>query len=155
MPHPGHEQKATWLKIRQLQPDWVLMWGWGVMNSTAIKEAAAVGFPMDHFIGVWWSGAEPDVDPRARRPRATRAPPSMPRAPASRCSTTSSKYVYDKGKGKADRTRSARCCYDRGLINAMIVVEAIRTAQGIYGQKPLTGEQVRDGLEHSTSTRTG
>ncbi|MFP3422878.1 hypothetical protein R0K19_26270, partial [Bacillus sp. SIMBA_161] len=33
------------------------------MNSTAIKEAAAVGYPMDKFIGVWWSGAEPDVEP--------------------------------------------------------------------------------------------
>ncbi len=39
------------------------MWGWGVMNSTAIKGAASVGYPMDHFIGVWWSGAEPDVVP--------------------------------------------------------------------------------------------
>ena len=60
--HPGLEQKSTWLKIgRQLRPDWTFMWGWGVMNSTAIKEAAAVGYPMDHFIGVWWSGL------RARR----------------------------------------------------------------------------------------
>ena len=33
------------------------------MNSTAIKEAAAVGYPRDKMIGVWWSGAEPDVTP--------------------------------------------------------------------------------------------
>ena len=39
------------------------MWGWGVMNSVAVTEAASIGFPMDHFIGVWWSGAEPDVLP--------------------------------------------------------------------------------------------
>src|SRR3546814_7343493 len=64
VPHPGLEQKATWLQIgRQLRPDWVFMWGWGVMNSTAIKEAAAVGFPMEKFIGIWWSGAEADVTP--------------------------------------------------------------------------------------------
>ena len=43
------------------------MWGWGVMNSTAIKGAASVGYPMDHFIGVWWSGSEPDVGARRRR----------------------------------------------------------------------------------------
>ncbi|HEX9489511.1 MAG TPA: ABC transporter substrate-binding protein, partial [Stellaceae bacterium] len=42
---PGIDQKATWLQIRQQRPNWVFMWGWGVMNSTAIKEAAAVGFP--------------------------------------------------------------------------------------------------------------
>ena len=30
--HPGQEQKATWLQIRKDQPDYVLLWGWGVMN---------------------------------------------------------------------------------------------------------------------------
>ena len=33
------------------------------MNSTSIKEAAAVGFPREKLFGVWWSGAEPDVRP--------------------------------------------------------------------------------------------
>ena len=32
---PGVEQKATWLQVRQSRPDYVLLWGWGVMNSTA------------------------------------------------------------------------------------------------------------------------
>src|SRR5216683_2490742 len=61
--HPGIEQKATWLQIRQNRPDYVLLWGWGVMNSTAIKEAVAVGYPREKMYGVWWSGAEPDVRP--------------------------------------------------------------------------------------------
>jgi branched-chain amino acid transport system substrate-binding protein len=34
------------------------------------------------------------------------------------------------------------------LINAALVVEAIRTAPGKFGNKPLTGEQVRWGLEN-------
>jgi branched-chain amino acid transport system substrate-binding protein len=25
--HPGVEQKATWLQIRQKRPDYVLLWG--------------------------------------------------------------------------------------------------------------------------------
>jgi branched-chain amino acid transport system substrate-binding protein len=61
--HPGVEQKATWLQIRQRRPDYVLLWGWGVMNSTAIKEAVAVGYPREKMYGVWWSGAEQDVRP--------------------------------------------------------------------------------------------
>ena len=64
--HPGVEQKATWLQIRQNRPDYVLLWGWGVMNSTAIKEAVAVGYPRDKMYGVWWSGAEPDARPAGR-----------------------------------------------------------------------------------------
>ena len=58
---PGVEQKATWLQIRQSRPDYVLLWGWGVMNSTALKEAVATGYPRDKMYGVWWAGAEPDV----------------------------------------------------------------------------------------------
>jgi branched-chain amino acid transport system substrate-binding protein len=42
-------------------PDYVLLWGWGVMNSTALKEAQATGYPRDKMYGVWWAGAEPDV----------------------------------------------------------------------------------------------
>ncbi len=61
--HPGVEQKAAWLQIRQLRPDYVVLWGWGVMNSTAIREAVATGFPRDKMYGGWWSGAEPDVLP--------------------------------------------------------------------------------------------
>src|SRR5512145_3458097 len=41
--HPGVEQKATWLQVRQQRPDYVFLWGWGVMNSTSIKEAVATG----------------------------------------------------------------------------------------------------------------
>ena len=58
---PGVEQKATWLQVRQSRLDYVMLWGWGVMNSTALKEAQATGFPRDKMYGVWWAGAEPDV----------------------------------------------------------------------------------------------
>ncbi len=61
MTHPGVEQKATWLQIRQNRPDYVFLWGWGVMNSTALKEAVATGYPRDKMYGVWWAAAEPDV----------------------------------------------------------------------------------------------
>ncbi|MGL1358436.1 ABC transporter substrate-binding protein, partial [Vibrio parahaemolyticus] len=60
---PGVEQKSQWLQIRQLRPDYVVMWGWGVMNPTAIQEAANVNFPRDKMIGFWFAGAEPDVVP--------------------------------------------------------------------------------------------
>ncbi|MCO5135157.1 MAG: ABC transporter substrate-binding protein [Phyllobacteriaceae bacterium] len=61
--HPGQEQKSQWLQIRRERPDFVLMWGWGVMNAVAIQEAANIRYPMDHFIGIWWSGSEQDVLP--------------------------------------------------------------------------------------------
>ena len=38
--------------------------------------------------------------------------------------------------------------YNRGMLNAMLAVEGVRAAQARYGRRPLTGEQVRWGLEH-------
>lgn len=61
--HPGQEQKSQWLQIRREKPDYVIMWGWGVMNQVAIQEAVNIRYPMENFIGVWWSGSEADVIP--------------------------------------------------------------------------------------------
>jgi branched-chain amino acid transport system substrate-binding protein len=63
------------------------------------------------------------------------------------------KYLYDKGKGyQAQWAETGEILYVRGLINAMLGVEAIRTAQEKFGKKPLTGEQVRWGLENLNLT---
>src|SRR5260370_15832455 len=60
---PGNEQGSQWLPVRQLNPDWVILRGWGVMNPTALKAAAKVRFPREKMVGVWWSGAEEDTIP--------------------------------------------------------------------------------------------
>ena len=54
------------------KPDYVIMWGWGVMNQVAIQEAANIRFPMENFIGIWWSGSENDVLAAGDAPMATR-----------------------------------------------------------------------------------
>jgi ABC-type branched-subunit amino acid transport system substrate-binding protein len=61
--HPGNEQGAQWLQIRQENPDYVIFWGWGVMNQTALKAAQKVGYPRDKMIGSWWAGSEEDTVP--------------------------------------------------------------------------------------------
>jgi branched-chain amino acid transport system substrate-binding protein len=38
--------------------------------------------------------------------------------------------------------------YNLGINNGILNVEAVRVAQGKFGVKPLTGEQVRWGFEH-------
>ena len=146
--HPGLEQKATWLQIRRLRPDWILMWGWGVMNSTAIKEAAAVGYPMERFIGNWWSGSENDVKPAGDAAIGYKSANFHGAGANWPVHQDIFKYVYDAGKGAGERERVGEVLYNRGLTNAMIVVEAIRTAQKIHGTRPLTGWEVRDGFEN-------
>ena len=149
--HPGVEQKSQWLAIRQDKPDYVLLWGWGVMNSTAIKEAAAVAYPRDHMIGVWWSGAEPDVIPAGDQATGYKA--LMLQHPTGKFKVHGDleKFVVSKGKS-VSKDDFAQVLYNRGLINSMLGVEAIRTAQGKFGNKSLNGEQVRWGFENLNLT---
>jgi branched-chain amino acid transport system substrate-binding protein len=146
--HPGVEQKAAWLQIRQNRPDYVLLWGWGVMNSTAIKEAVAVNYPRDQMYGVWWAGAEPDVLPAGADAKGYNALALQHSAGQTAVHADILKYVYGRGKGAGQKEDVGQVLYNRGMINAMLLVESIRTAQGKFGKKPLTGEQVRWGIEN-------
>jgi branched-chain amino acid transport system substrate-binding protein len=150
--HPGQEQKATWLQVRRLNPDWIFLSGWGVMNQVAVKEAAATGFRMDHLIGNWWSSSDADVIPAGDGAKAYKG--ATFHAPGTNFKVFQDivKYVYDKGKGAGKKEDMGSPLYNRGVANAMFSVEAIRTAMGKYGNKVLTGEQVRWGFEHFNLT---
>jgi branched-chain amino acid transport system substrate-binding protein len=145
--HPGVEQKSQWLSIRQDRPDYVLLWGWGVMNGTAIKEAAAVAFPRDKIIGIWWSGAEPDVLPAGDGAKGYKALMLQHGPGQFGVHAEIKKHLIDKGKSLA-KDDFGQVLYNRGLINSFIGTEAIRTAMKKYGNKPMTGEQVRWGFEN-------
>jgi len=148
--HPGVEQKATWLQIRQQRPDYVFLWGWGVMNSTAIKEAIAVSYPRLQMYGVWWAAAEPDVLPAEMAAKGYNglamghsAENGMP------IHKDMMKFLYDKGKGTAaNKSEVGNVLYNRGMLSAMLTVEAIRKAQEKFGKRVVTGEEVRWGAEN-------
>ena len=146
--HPGQEQKATWLQIRRLRPDWVFLWGWGVMNQVAIQEAAAIRFPMDHFIGVWWSGSENDVIPAGDAATGYKAGTFHSVGESAKVHEDVLKHIYDGDVEEARKNNFGEVLYNRGLVNAMLGVEAVRTAQARYGDQRMTGAQVRWGLEN-------
>ena len=146
--HPGVEQKATWLQIRQQRPDYVLLWGWGVMNSTALKEAVATGYPREKMYGVWWSGAEPDVKGVEDGAKGYNALALQHGAGQSKVHAEILKHVHGKGAGTGPKEEVGQVLYTRGAMAAMLTVEAVKRAQENYGKKPLTGEQVRWGLEN-------
>ncbi len=149
---PGSEQTATWLQIRQQHPDYVFMWGWGVMNSAAIKQAASVGYPMGHFIGIWWSGAEPDVGPAGMAAKGYKSANFTGTGTNFPVIQDILKFLYAKGQGKTTKDKVGEVLYDRGVVNAIYDTEALRTAQGKYGAKPLKGEQTQWGFEHLNLT---
>jgi branched-chain amino acid transport system substrate-binding protein len=57
--------------------------------------------------------------------------------------------LYEKGKGTAkSKDEVGSVLYNRGMISAMLTVESIRTAQGKFGKRVLTGEEVQWGAEN-------
>ena len=152
---PGVEQKATWLQVRQSKPDFVVLWGWGVMNSTAIKEAQATGYPREKMYGVWWAGAEPDVKDVADGAKGYNAVTIQHGAePNSDIVKFMLTQVHAKGQGTGPKEEVGQVLYLRGAMSAMIGIEGIRSAQERFGKgKVMTGEQVRWGLENLNLTQ--
>ena len=146
---PGVEQKATWLQVRQSKPDYVLLWGWGVMNSTALKEAQATGFPREKMYGVWWAGAEPDVKDVGEGAKGYHALSLNTSGQEPKVIQDILKIVHGKGQGTGPKDEVGSVLYTRGVIIQMLSVEAVRRAQERFGKgKVMTGEQVRWGLEN-------
>ena len=152
---PGVEQKATWLQVRQARPDYVVLWGWGVMNSTAIKEAQATGYPREKMYGVWWAGAEPDVKDVAEGAKGYNAITIQHGAePNSDIVKFLLAQVHAKGQGTGPKEEVGQVLYLRGVMSAMIGIEGIRSAQERFGKgKVMSGEQVRWGLENLNLTQ--
>lgn len=149
VPHPGNEQQSQWLQIRQAQPDHVILWGWGVMNATALKAAQRAGYPREKMLGVWWAGSEEDTIPAGAASvgyttMTFNTPGNYPVLDEIR------KKVYGAKKGNMeDASRVGSVLYMRGVTAAMVWVEGMRNAQGKYGKgKVVTGEQLRWGLEN-------
>ena len=147
--HPGNEQQSQWLEIRRQKPDWVILRGWGVMNPVAIKTAVKVGFPADHIIGNIWSNAEEDVIPAGPAAKGFIAITTHPSGTAFPVLQEVDKHVIKPGKGDLkDPKRFGSVYYNLGIVNGIINVEAVRTAQAKFGKRPLSGEEVRWGFEH-------
>jgi branched-chain amino acid transport system substrate-binding protein len=60
--------------------------------------------------------------------------------------------VYNNNTTAAAENNFGEVLYNRGVINAVYDTEAIRTAMGKFGNKPMTGEQVRWGFENLNLT---
>ncbi|UWQ33005.1 ABC transporter substrate-binding protein [Leisingera sp. M527] len=145
--HPGQEQKSQWLQIRRERPDNVVMWGWGVMNQVAIQEAANIRFPMENFIGVWWSGAEHDVMPAGDKADGYKAVTFHNVGRDFPVFDDIQKYVVDAGKAAGAGDQVGNVLYNRGMYAAMLAAEAAKTAQEIHGTGDIDAAMMRDGME--------
>ena len=149
------DQSAQWLAVRRDRPAWMIMWGWGAMNPTAVKRAAENNFPLDHFIGIWWSGSEDDTRPAGAGSKGYTSLNFSGIGTNYPALQDVKKYVVDKGKSQVEKDKFGENYYNRGIYNAAIIAEAIHNAQKLSGKKSVVGADVRRGLEtlHLTEGR--
>jgi branched-chain amino acid transport system substrate-binding protein len=150
-PVPGAEmqnQSSQWLNVRRDNPDYMIMWGWGAMNPTAVKEATKIRYPMDKFYGVWWSGGDDDARGGGEAAAGYRT--------LNFHGTTGTdypalqdikKHVVDAGLSETDPAKFGENLYNRGVYNSVLIAEAIRTAQEMTGKSAINAEDMRAGLE--------
>ena len=144
--HPGQEQGNQWLTIRRERPDYVVMWGWGVMNQVAVQEAANIRFPMENFIGNWWAGAEHDVTPAGMDADGYRSL-NMNGLGDMPVFDEIQTHVLDAGLAAGDGSNLGSVLYTRGMYAAMLAAEAVLTAQEIHGVAEIDASMMRDGME--------
>ena len=118
--HPGQEQGNQWLTIRRERPDYVVMWGWGVMNQVAVQEGADADGYLSLNMNVL--GDLPVFDEIQQ-------------------------YVHDAGLAAGDGSNLGSVLYTRGMYAAMLAAEAARTAQEIHGVDQIDASMMRDGME--------
>lgn len=150
--HPGQEQKSQWLQIRREKPDYVIMWGWGVMNQVAIQEAVNIRFPMENFIGIWWSGSENDVKPAGDRANGYKALTFHNLGMDYPVYDDIQKHVVDAGLAAGAGDNIGTVLYNRGMYAAMLAAEAVKTAQEMHDTTAINAEQMRDGMENLEMT---
>jgi branched-chain amino acid transport system substrate-binding protein len=150
-PVPGKEmqnQSSQWLNIRRDKPDYMVMWGWGAMNPTAVKEATKIRFPMDKFIGIWWSGGEDDARGGGAQAKGYTTLNFHAVGTDFPVMQDIKKFVLDAGKSKVDPAKFGENLYNRGVVNSLYIAEAIRIAQEKTGKKVITPEDMRVGIEN-------
>ena len=141
-------QSSQWLNVRRERPDWMIMWGWGAMNATAIKEAKKTRFPLDKFIGNWWAGAHADLDSVGADGEGYLAANFTGIGTDFPALQDVIEYVVEPGNSQSAPEDVGNVLYNRGLFNSVILAEAIRAAQEITGKKVIDGADMRLGFEN-------
>ena len=139
-------QSSQWLGVRRDRPDFMVMYGWGALQPTAIKEAVKINYPMNKFISIWWPSEE---DARGAGPGAKGFKTLNWHGVGAdyKAIRDIQTLVVDKGLSQSPKDQVGEVLYNRGVYNSMLIAEAIATAQKITGKKMVSGEDVRRGLE--------
>tara|TARA_B100000686_G_scaffold101382_1_gene108558 strand:+ start:6052 stop:7359 length:1308 start_codon:yes stop_codon:yes gene_type:complete len=151
--HPGIDQKATWLNVRRYKPDYVILRGWGVMNQTSLKEAARAQISPTKIIGVTWACSELDTIPAGKAAIGYTCASIINPGTHYKVFQDIVKHVHDAGNATGPlKELEGQQLYRAGVLMGVMTVEAISKATEKFGNKPMSGEEVRWGIENLDMT---
>ncbi|RED12283.1 ABC transporter substrate-binding protein [Pontivivens insulae] len=150
--HPGEDQSAIWPVVEAENPDFILLWGWGVMNRVALESAVEIGYPMDQMMGIWWSAAESDLKPMRDAAHGYTSVTFHAVGDNFAIFNDLNELVYQRDLARGRMNNIGEALYNRGVAAAIYAAEAIRLAQSIHSVSDVTPAMVRDGYEQLTMT---
>lgn len=150
-PSPGNEQSATWTAVRRFQPDWTVIWGAGGGQTVSLREAIRNGVKLDRLLSViWLSEVDTEIAGKDAAKGVLRFEGAASGKEAAVIKAIESEVVA-KGKGAGPAAKVGSSYYNVGVAGAALVAEGIRLALEKNPNGPLTGPQLKAGLESITN----
>jgi branched-chain amino acid transport system substrate-binding protein len=150
VPPPGVDVSAQILDITQrYRPDFVIDHLFGKAPALAIKGFKENGYPLDKVIGLVWASSEADIDAAggfavAQGYNTMQFAGAGDEYPVRR----QIKAMYKKeGRTPSPMMDRNTVYYNRGLLQAAVIVEAIHNALRLNGGREPNGTDVKKGFE--------
>lgn len=143
---PGNDQSAIWPQVRRARPDWVVFWGAGVGQTTALTEAIRNGLDMSRLSSsVWLSESDMAVVGAEQAKGVMKVEPCVSgREPKPIADILTEVVGAGKGAGPEDKVGTAY--YNYGVMITAIICEGVRKAFEKAPDGPVTGEWLNAGL---------
>lgn len=143
---PGNDQSAIWPQVRRARPDWVMFWGAGVGQTTALTEAIRNGLDMSRLSSsVWLSESDMDVvGAEAAKGVMKVEPCASGRDP--KIIQDILKEVVGAGKGAGPEDKVGTAYYNYGVMITAVIIEGVRMAAEKAPDGPVSGEWLNAGL---------
>jgi len=150
VPPPGLEMSAQVLDIaRRYRADFIIAHLFGRAPSVSIKELKAAGYPLDKVVSFVWGSAEADIAAAGGGDVADGYYTMQFAGVGENYPVLEQIREMYRKKGEAPpAAMQSTVYYNRGVLQAALAVQGIKNALAAKPNGAITGEDVKNGLEH-------
>lgn len=143
------DQSLQWFHIRKGQPDWIIVWDDAAMSAVAIKHAVNIRFPKDRIVGNSMLSSHANFATLGKKANGYLAVNYVALGQRFPLMQQILNTVVDTGNSRVpSRDLVGSVYYNRGVLSALILSEAIKTAQNKADTRQLQRTDMRYGLEN-------